>query len=571
MNQPPIDVLILGGGPAGSTLASILLRHRPTTRIRILERDSFPRFHVGETMVAEINLVLAEQGAYDAVAAAGFVKKFGATFRWGADDRPWNLVFATMDELRAPQDKVTNVQTAYTWHVDRAEYDRILLDTAVAAGAELVRASARELVREGDRVVGVVDTQGTVTRARFVVDATGQAGLEGSAADRVLDPHLRNVAYWGYYRGFGFEDALNGTPDRSRAFIVAHPFGWSWYFPIRDDLLSVGVVTRADDRPKLAPEALFQAAIASCPELTRLLAGAELVPYAPDAPLVHVIRDYSYLSTTITQPGLVRVGDAAGFVDPILSVGCFLAQTGARHLAYSLRTLLDGTPGLDEATVLGGYADHASETLRAFRDLTWFFYRFNERPDAWWAQARALVADNGFPSQATDRHAFAAFASGFAGRKAVFREPNGMFGEPFFAEAFTRLVDPTGAPPPSPPRVSKTDRPRLRGPVELRPSAVPLDGAGRVIPALRVEVRTPSAHAGDQLVRRLFVPPSMAPLFAWLDGQHDVAALTNRLQAELQVAPEHQPTLVRYVRGVVEGLAARGLVDGVGRAQQATT
>lgn len=560
----PIDVLILGGGPAGATLAAILLRHRPGTRVRIVERDRFPRFHVGETLVAEINLVLAEQGAYDAVAAAGFVRKYGATFRWGSDERPWNLLFATMDELRPPEDKAADVQTAYTWHVDRAVYDQILLDTAVRAGAELVRGNVRELLREAGRVVGVREADGTETRARIVVDATGQAGLEGSAADRVLDPHLRNVAYWGYYRGFGFEEPLNGTPERSRAFIVAHPFGWSWYFPIRPDLMSVGVVTRAEDRPKLDPEALFDAAIASCPELTRLLAGAERVPYEPGAPAVHVIRDYSYLSRSIQQPGFVRVGDAAGFVDPILSVGCFLAQTGARHLAYSLRTVLDGDPGLDEATVLGAYADHVSETLRAFRDLTWFFYRFNERPDAWWAQARALLDGVGFPAQASDRHAFATFASGFAARRAVFREPNGMFGEPFFAEAFSRLVDPSGAAPGRPPKLQRTDRPKLRGPAELRPSAVPLDGKGRVIPALRVEVQTPRGHEGDTLVRRLFVPPSMAPLFAWLDGTADVATLTERLQAELKVEPAHHPTLARYVRGVVEGLHERGLVELLG-------
>lgn len=556
-----VDVLVLGGGPAGATLASILLRHRPGTRVRILEREVFPRFHVGETLVAEVNLVLAEQGAYEAVSAAGFVEKYGATFRWGTDGRPWNLLFATMDELRPPKAETGEVQTAYTWHVDRAVYDRILLDTAVAAGAELVRAHGRTLLREGGRVVGVRDAEGREHRARFVVDATGQAGLEGSAADRELDPHLRNVAYWSYFRGFGFEDALNGTFDRSRAFIVAHPYGWSWYFPIRPDLVSVGVVTRADERPKLDPEALFAAAVASCPELSRLLAGAESVLYEPGAPRVHVIRDYSYLSRSIHEPGFARVGDAAGFVDPILSVGCFLAQTGARHLAYSLRTLLDGAPGLDEATVLGGYADHVSETLRAFRDLTWFFYRFNERPDAWWATARSLLAGAGFPAQATDHHAFAAFATGFAARRAVFREPNSTFGEPFFAEAYTRLVDPGGAPPARPAPLGPADRPRLRGPVDLRPSAVPLDGQGRVIPALRVEVRTPRGHDGDTLVRRLFVPPSMAPLFGWLDGHTDLAGLTARLQAELAVEPAHRATLARYVRGVVAGLHERGLVE----------
>ncbi len=556
----PVDVLILGGGPAGATLAAILLRHRPQTRVRILERDAFPRFHVGETLVAEINLVLAEMGAYDAVAAAGFVRKYGATFRWGVGQEPWHLSFATMDEMRAPGDRLDSAQTEYTWHVDRPVYDQLLLDCARKQGADVVHCGARSLLREDGRVVGAVDREGRTHRARFVIDATGQTGLEGSAGDRVMDPQLRNVAYWGYYKGFAFEETLNGSMDRSRAFIVAHPAGWSWYFPIRPDLVSVGVVTHADDRPRLPPEALFHAAIDGCPELKRLLADATVVPYAPGSPLVHVIRDYSYISTSIHTPGLTRVGDAAGFVDPILSVGCFLGQSGARHLAYGLRSLLDEA-ALAEAGVMGAYADHIVETLRAFRELTWFFYRFNERPDAWWAQARSLVTGAGLPARATDRHAFAAFASGFAGRRSVFREPNGVFGEPFFADAFRRLVDPDGAPAGAHPRLVRTDRPALVGPVTLKPSYVPVDGEGRVILALRVEVATPTADEGDTLVRRLFVPLSLAPVFDWLDGTRDLAALSRRLRNHLGVAPEHEPALVRHVRGVVESLYDRGLVE----------
>ncbi len=567
MANDELDVLVVGGGPAGSTLAAILLKHRPETRVRILERERFPRFHVGETLVSEINLVLEEMGAYDVVNEAGFVRKYGATFRWGTGPEPWHLLFATMDEVRTNEGAV---QTAYTWHVDRARYDQLLLDVAVRAGAEMEIDGCVGLVEEGGRVVGVRCASGKEHRARFVVDATGQAGLAGSVCQRVMDPHLRNIAYWGYFRGARFVDELNGPADASRAFIVAHPAGWSWYFPIGPDLVSVGVVTRLGT-PGAAgaapPEQRYREAIGGCPELSELLASAELVPYSAGAPLVHAIRDFSYVSENLWVPGLVRVGDAAGFVDPILSVGCFLAQSGGRHLAYSLRTLLEGGGGgggLEEATVLDAYSDHTRDTLLAFRELTWFFYKFNARKDEWWAQARALVDGKGLPARATDHQAFVSFASGFAARRAVHREPNGVFGEPFFADAFRQLVEGGGAtemgalPPVR--RLRRTDRPALLGPLVLAASAVPLDGQGRVIPALRVEVRTPGHHGGDALIRRLYVPPTMAPLFDWLDGRHDVVMLAERLERTLHLPESERPGLVRYVRSVVAGLLERGLV-----------
>lgn len=574
-----VDVLIVGGGPAGSTLAAILLKYRPEARVRILERERFPRFHVGETLVADINVVLDEMGAYPAVDAAGFVRKYGATFRWGAAPEPWHLLFATMEESRTAPGQV---QTAYTWHVDRAEYDRILLDTAQRAGAELVIDAAVELVEEDGRVVGVRCASGVVHRARWVVDASGQSGLDGSAAERVMDPHLRNIAYWGYYRGLRYEPGLNGTHDRSRAFIVAHPAGWSWCFPIRDDLASVGVITRVGggDKPPVVvgaggartPERHFLDAVADCPELAGLLAEAELVPYEAGAPLVHVIRDFSYVAGRMWRPGLLRTGDAAGFVDPILSVGCFLAQSSARHLAYSLATLLGPDSPMDEPTILDAYADHTRDTLEAFRELTWFFYKFNARKDDWWARARELIDSAGLPAQATDRQAFLAFASGFAARRAVHREPNGVFGEPFFADAFRHLIAPGGAAGGDrggggevgvAPRLQRTDRVRLVGAVVRRASAVPLDGSGRVIPALRVEVLGGGepGTGGAALVRRIHVPPTMAPLFDWLDGSADVVALAERLEREIGSPEAERATLVRYVRGVVAGLLERGLVE----------
>lgn len=554
------DVAIVGGGPAGSTLAALLKRHRPTTRVIVLERSRFPRFHVGETFVSEINRVLDEMGAYAKVDGAGFVRKYGATFRWGAQPEPWHMVFAALDDLRPQGER--GVQTSYTWHVDRAVYDRILLDHARELGAEVRTGVAATPLVEDGRTVGVL-VDGEPIPARWVVDATGQAGFAGSLADREMDPHLQNIAYWGYFRGFRLTPEYNGDLHSSRAFIVAHPTGWSWYFPIRPDLVSVGVVTTLGahrTRGERDTHGFFTGAIRDCPELVGLLDGAELVPYEPGLPLVHRITDFSYVSRSIVQPGLLRVGDAAGFVDPILSVGCFLGQSGARYLAYALLATLRDDARFTEPELLSSYAEHVHETLGAFRQLTYFFYRFNERPDAWWAEARRLVADAGFPRRATDLHAFTAFASGFAARRGVFREPTNQFDEPFFMDAFRRLVDPEAALP-APPRLTDTDVVALVGPATRVRRAVPVEGTGTMTPALRVEVRGGAFDdASTTFVRRMLVPPSMDPLFDLLDGQRDLGTLGRDLADRIGVNDDHRPAVARYVNAVVAGLAERGLV-----------
>ncbi len=561
------DVIVIGGGPAGSTAAGMLLRHRPHSRVLVLEKARFPRFHVGETMVTELNRTLGELGVYDRMESAGFVRKLGASFVWGDGDTPWHMLFGEMERVRTVDTGMGTVQTTWSWHVDRARYDEVLLDHAATLGATVEQAvGVDRLVRDDTgRVTGVHTGDGRTLHARYVIDATGQQGLEGSLSDRALDPILRNVAHGTYWTGARLAPEYNGTLAASRAFIVAHPHGWSWVFPVAEDLVSVGVVTSVEHKKAMRgvdPEAFVRQAIADSPHLSHILEDATMVP-GPQDRLVRVTSDFSYTSRSIVQPGLIRVGDAAGFVDPILSVGCFLGQSFARFLAYALRTVLDD--GMDETRALAAYEHQVRDTLRAFRELTYFFYRFNHAPDDWWAHARDLVADTAFPRVESDREAFLAFATGFAAHGSVWREPGSFFDDVFFLDLFSRFVQPSASRDPSRDTVGDDDVVALLGPVTWADSAVPLDGEGRLAPSLRVEVAVDD-HEGARRLRRMQIPPAMRPLFDQLDGHRTLAEACDRMADARNIPAQHRPALTRYARWVAQSLVDRGLAARTPRA-----
>lgn len=558
------DCIIIGGGPAGATVASILLKYRPHTKILIYEAARFPRFHVGETLVSELNVVLEEMGVYAKVANAGFIKKFGATFVWGNDSMPWNMLFGELDRPKATQDDENICQTKYTWHVERSRYDKILLDHAESLGATIQQGlKVATLVHEEGRVTGVVDVHGNTEQARIVIDATGQSGLCGSLLERDIDVRLRNVAYWGYYRNFKLEPEYNGGPDASRAFIIAHPFGWSWMFPIREDVVSFGVVTSLahhQANPKITPQDFLRRSIESSPELKRLLGEAVPVLDDPELSPIRRVQDFSYLSKSIYQPGLVRVGDAAGFVDPILSVGCFLGQALGRVLAYALNTILENDTQVDEARALTAYADHVRDTLNSFRELTYFFYQFNGRPDDWWDMARELVSDSVFPQASDNRQAFLQFVTGFVAHGSSWREPSVVFDESFFLDIFKRFVKPIESPEQDAFVMTPETTVQLKGEVIRVDSAVPVDGKGHLAPSLRIEVRDPG-HDGEQSsMQRLHIPCSMAPLLDLMSEPRSVSELSDAMATEIGVSERHRPAVNRYTRGIISSLWRRGLV-----------
>jgi flavin-dependent dehydrogenase len=324
------DVAVIGGGPAGAATASHLAR--AGWRVVVFERDRFPRFHVGESLLATVNEALDAIGARDLVRAQGYPVKWGATFMTadGAIERFAD--FSSSPEVACPQ----------TWQVPRAEFDHLLLRHAAACGAE---------VREGHRVLGVAFDGGGVTltvrdaadqvqpvRARAVVDASGRAGvLARTLGVRRGEPGLDNIAVFSHYSGVPRREGRRAGDIR----VIARPdLGWFWMIPISDHLTSVGVVLpRAayDALPRLTPEALLEHTIAESPAVAALMAAARR-----EWP-VRVEKDFSFGARAHAGDRWLLVGDAGSFLDPVFSTGVAIAlESGVEAGAALGRALAAG-------------------------------------------------------------------------------------------------------------------------------------------------------------------------------------------------------------------------------------
>lgn len=524
------DVAIIGAGPAGTTLAALLRRYRPDTSVVVLEKQRFPRHQIGESLLIDVNRVLADMGCLDEVAAAGFSEKLGATFVWGAERSIYTFLWREGEALTGAR------PPAHTWHVDRPRYDQILADCARRSGAEVREGWAvTGLARDGERVTGVIarDPDGAEVElaARWVVDCAGDRGpVHRTLAGRRLDDELRNVAVFGYLRGVGFSDDINGSDGARRTAVLTADDGWVWVIPLANGVASVGYVTadatyRRDRTGDLA--AYYRTKLRAVPEHDDLFAGAELVDYRGDGALVHAVSEFSYSCDRIRGPGWVTCGNAAGFVDAILSIGVFVAQHHAQFLACALASVLDGEA--DEDAALDCYAIGVRENLDAFRAVAHMFYAFNSTPSAWWRACSAqLAASTGVPDGA-DRDAFLAFFTGMSARSAVYDQALNALGGSFLHEVGERLFSDqpalggggvAGAA--SAARALVRSDPVLRAvPVDARPFWLPDVASGRMRPVARLDWTS-----GGQ-PRRLYVLPPLDAVPALLDGSRTLSEVTD--------------------------------------------
>jgi flavin-dependent dehydrogenase len=358
--QQQYDCIVIGGGPAGSTVAALVAEAGLSALL--LEREKFPRFHVGESLMPETYWVFQRLGVLDKMKQSDFVEKVSVQFvsHTGSESQPFYFVEHDPREC------------ARTWQVERAEFDQMLFDNAIEKGATCVDQSrVSEVLFEGDRAAGVrVQSANEASRdiaSRVVVDATGQHALLANRLGlKVENPNLKKAAIWGYFKG-----ARRDPGDHGGATVILHTQGkdsWFWYIPLANDTTSVGVVADRDNLLKGRGDLgqVFEEELANCSAMTERLKSAELTSE------FRTLREFSYSTSQPAGNGWVLVGDAWGFIDPIYSSGVYFAlksgELAADAIVEGLRQ--DNTSGEQ----LGGWSDEFSRGTVWIRKLVDAFY-----------------------------------------------------------------------------------------------------------------------------------------------------------------------------------------------------
>jgi flavin-dependent dehydrogenase len=322
------QVLVVGGGPAGSTAATLLAREG--FDVALLEKQVGPRYHIGESLLPAALHVFDLLGIREQMDSYGFYRKSGAFFEWAS--LKWELDFE-------------QVLNTYSYQVRRAEFDKLLLDYAKSQGVKVfegveVGKLSFDRERPCSAIWGEAIKDGSSGEISFdyLIDASGRAGLMSTRylQNRQYHQEFQNLGIWGYWKNADIEKIRPAGSTVSAS--MNDGSGWIWAIPLHDGTISVGlVINQALYKAKRANaglEEVYLNGIADCPCVKELLAPAELVSS------VKVEQDYSYTADKFSGPGYFILGDAACFLDPLLSTGVHLATLSATMAAASLTSVL---------------------------------------------------------------------------------------------------------------------------------------------------------------------------------------------------------------------------------------
>jgi len=353
------DAVVIGGGPAGSTASALLaMKGR---RVVLLEKEKFPRYHIGESLLPYGYFTLERLGVAEKMKASHFTKKFSVQFVSISGKQ--SVPFYFFEHFKHP--------ASQTWQVLRSEFDQLLLDNAGEKGVEVIEEiTARELLQEGGVTTGVrAVTAGGETRdfrAKITIDATGRDAFSITRNGwKQRDPYLNKIAVWTYYKG-----ALRDPGMDEGATTVAYvpDKGWFWYIPLAGDIVSVGVVAEKDylyRESKDLAEIFHREVKVNRWVEEHLAHGQQTGPY-------RVTGEYSYRSKHCAADGLVLIGDAFAFLDPVFSSGVFLALRSGELAADAVDEAL--TAGDVSAPRFAAYGEEICRGIEAMRRLVYAFY-----------------------------------------------------------------------------------------------------------------------------------------------------------------------------------------------------
>lgn len=354
------DCLVIGAGPGGSAAAAIVAEQGFSTLL--VERDTMPRFHVGESLMPETYWIFERLGILHEMDRIGFTRKNGVQFVNSEDKETKPFIFRDLDDR----------DCAETWHVKRDQFDQLLYETAYNRGATCVdetRVLDIEIRKKSPHKVTLKTGDGKEQEVstRVVVDASGQQALIANRLGlKEFYPDLKKAAIWGYFDG-----AMRAGGNNPEVTCILHTESkeaWFWYIPLHDGTVSVGLVGDNDFLLKRggSPQQTFEAEMKNCPGVRRRLQDASQVGR------FNIAKEFSYRTTQLTGNGWVLVGDAGGFIDPIYSSGVYLALKSA---VMAAEQICEGLHRNDvSAETLGRWTGDYEEGVHWIRKLVRVFY-----------------------------------------------------------------------------------------------------------------------------------------------------------------------------------------------------